>query len=267
MLSLRQRPSRAVSFALTLGLAVALEGACGGIDASLGNAGACPATPCPYAETWDALQCACVPVLDAGCAVVTAVCNGGYTFDPLTCRCVVPVAPPDAGTTTSDAGIGAGSCTGTPLLCFGSDATACCGKDPAGYATCVGSTWMCGPAPAPGCNGVSCLAAFDAGKTVDAAATDAHADVHVDAVVDASSVISFDATFLDGGIAAACETCDPATQICSYMTHLGVTTSTCLPLPTGCTTCQCVQASAVAAGNCGCMTTPNQVISITFCPP
>ncbi len=83
-------------FGLTAAMA-SLQGACGGIDASLGGVGTCPKTPCPVAETWDPLQCACVPVLDAGCAVVTAVCSPGYTYDALTCRCVVPIQPADAG--------------------------------------------------------------------------------------------------------------------------------------------------------------------------
>jgi hypothetical protein len=76
----------------------------------------------------------------------------------------------DAGTTDSAAGDAAGeastvhdasgdstTCTGTPPLCFGSNASLCCGNDPSGPAACSGGAWMCGSAPAPGCNGTSCV--------------------------------------------------------------------------------------------------------------
>jgi hypothetical protein len=50
-----------------------------------------------------------------------------------------------------------GGCTGTAPLCFGDNANMCCGNDPAGFAVCANGAWMCMGAPAPGCNGVSCL--------------------------------------------------------------------------------------------------------------
>jgi hypothetical protein len=67
--------------------------------------------------------------------------------------------PIDAG----DAADSSRGCTGTAPNCFGNDVHACCGQDPAGRAICEGGTWMCGGAPAPGCNGSSCLHPRDAG--------------------------------------------------------------------------------------------------------
>jgi hypothetical protein len=66
---------------------------------------------------------------------------------------------PDGGTQTEDGG---GSCSGTAPLCFGNDVHLCCGNDPEGSAVCRAGQWTCGTAPAPGCNGTSCLA-HDAG--------------------------------------------------------------------------------------------------------
>ena len=50
-----------------------------------------------------------------------------------------------------------GACSGEAPLCFGSDVSQCCGNDPAGRATCTNGSWLCFGAPAPGCNGESCL--------------------------------------------------------------------------------------------------------------
>ncbi|HEX7600125.1 MAG TPA: hypothetical protein VF316_00920 [Polyangiaceae bacterium] len=63
-----------------------------------------------------------------------------------------------ADTTLDASALDAGSCPGMAPLCFGADVTKCCGHDPAGAAQCVGGAWTCGTAPAPGCNGQSCLA-------------------------------------------------------------------------------------------------------------
>jgi hypothetical protein len=74
----------------------------------------------------------------------------------------IPVAT-NAGVSGSSGGVGSsgssgsGGCSGTAPNCFGSDLQSCCGQDPAGVATCVGSQWKCGTAGAPGCNGMSCL--------------------------------------------------------------------------------------------------------------
>jgi hypothetical protein len=71
---------------------------------------------------------------------------------------------PDGGNPGDDGG--SGSCSGSAPLCFGSNAQMCCGNDPAGTAVCHGGQWTCGGAPAPGCNGTSCLA-HDAGPPLD----------------------------------------------------------------------------------------------------
>jgi hypothetical protein len=68
----------------------------------------------------------------------------------------------DAEVGQGDGGADA-ACSGTAPLCFGGNITFCCGNDPAGAAVCSGGAWMCGSAPAPGCNGISCLLPPDAG--------------------------------------------------------------------------------------------------------
>jgi hypothetical protein len=54
-----------------------------------------------------------------------------------------------AGSTLDGA---SGGCTGSAPGCLGQDSTACCAHDPYGAATCVDGTWVCGSAPAPGCD-------------------------------------------------------------------------------------------------------------------
>jgi hypothetical protein len=51
----------------------------------------------------------------------------------------------------------AGVCMGQAPNCYGNDVTMCCPQDPSGVATCQGNMWMCGSAPAPGCDGTSCV--------------------------------------------------------------------------------------------------------------
>jgi hypothetical protein len=63
------------------------------------------------------------------------------------------------GTVEADAST---TCIGDAPNCFGSNLAGCCGQDPAGHAECVGGTWTCGSAAAPGCNGESCTAPRDA---------------------------------------------------------------------------------------------------------
>jgi hypothetical protein len=69
--------------------------------------------------------------------------------------------PGDASRDGGDSGIAKDAsdagCSGTAPNCFGNDVQMCCGQDPAGPASCVGGQWLCGTAPAPGCNGTSCL--------------------------------------------------------------------------------------------------------------
>jgi hypothetical protein len=65
---------------------------------------------------------------------------------------------------------GSSGCTGQAPNCFGNNQQQCCGQDPAGPATCVGSNWMCGAAGAPGCNGTNCLLQGD-GSGNDGSAT------------------------------------------------------------------------------------------------
>jgi hypothetical protein len=61
--------------------------------------------------------------------------------------------PPDGGGPKDSSPSG---CVGTTPDCFGTDPSACCGKDPLTVATCNGTVWMCGSAAAPGCNGTTC---------------------------------------------------------------------------------------------------------------
>ncbi len=77
---------------------------------------------------------------------------------------------PDASRATDAADASSGSCAGPASLCFGTDSQSCCGQDPLGRATCVNGAWTCGSAPAPGCNGVSCVRGADAEAPPDAAA-------------------------------------------------------------------------------------------------
>ncbi len=164
MLLLRFAAYRPLSLLLALAIAAfasTLASACGGIDPSLGNLGACSATPCPIAETWDPLQCACVPVLDAGCGVVTAVCSPGYTYDPLTCRCVIPVSA-DAGSRTACPGL---SC---PAGTVADTACGCCPEAPPVHCVTPGYAWdpvPCACVPGPDAGSI----AADATVAVDAA--------------------------------------------------------------------------------------------------
>jgi hypothetical protein len=61
----------------------------------------------------------------------------------------VDSGPPDGGTDVSP------TCTGTAPDCYGDSDKTCCPvplHDPSGIAKCVGTTWMCGAAEAPGCD-------------------------------------------------------------------------------------------------------------------
>jgi hypothetical protein len=102
----------------------------------------------PCVNACVAHQCVARGCLDAGLAD-----GGGDAGD------AGPAADAgDAGDASdaSDAG-----CAGTRPNCFGTNTQACCGQDPYGPASCVGGAWLCGTAPAPGCNGTSCLAHDD----------------------------------------------------------------------------------------------------------
>ena len=89
----------------------------------------------------------------------------------VTAACQPDGGGPDAGICRqeqSDGGLdGSGadarSCSGTAPNCFGNNTSFCCGNDPSGPAVCNGGAWMCGSAPAPGCNGRSCSLPQDAG--------------------------------------------------------------------------------------------------------
>ena len=116
-----------------------------------------------------------VCVMDSDCvATLPDTCNICVSPDNhLVCSrgaCVCACTLRDAGAEDTGAG-----CEGAAPSCFGNDVARCCGNDPAGPATCVAGAWMCGDAPAPGCNGTSCLA-FDAGADPDAGADDAGGD-------------------------------------------------------------------------------------------
>jgi hypothetical protein len=135
-------------------------------DARVGDASGdapCPGTP---------------PLICNGCCgakyAADQCTNGTWTCLPLGIACVICDAgtdgsPGDAsGDGATESGLDGESgdafaCTGTAPWCFGNDATRCCAQDPGGAAVCVGGTWMCGSAPAPGCNGVSCFP-LDAGQ-------------------------------------------------------------------------------------------------------
>jgi hypothetical protein len=116
---------------------------------------------------------------------------------------------------SADAANDGGCPSETSALCFGQSSQGCCGQDPEGPATCVGGVWMCGSAPAPGCNGTSC----------------AHPGS------DAST-----------GFACGPLTCDPATQYCSE-TVGGINGPgyNCSAIPTACQltpTCACINIPA-----------------------
>jgi hypothetical protein len=81
--------------------------------------------------------------------------NGAWACKPRGVSCVACDAGVDA--TGTDASGDAATCTGTRPNCFGNDSNLCCGNDPSGPATCSNGAWMCGSAPAPGCDGTSCL--------------------------------------------------------------------------------------------------------------
>jgi hypothetical protein len=87
-----------------VGVALATAGpvlACDGQEETLGSLTRCTPTACPAEETWDSLQCACVPARDAGCPLMATECPAAEQFDPLTCRCVMPAT--DAGISPHDA--------------------------------------------------------------------------------------------------------------------------------------------------------------------
>jgi hypothetical protein len=87
-----------------VGVALATAGpvlACDGQEETLGSLTRCTPTACPAGETWDSLQCACVPARDAGCPLMATECPAAEQFDPLTCRCVMPAT--DAGLSPHDA--------------------------------------------------------------------------------------------------------------------------------------------------------------------
>jgi hypothetical protein len=86
---------------LLVGISLAAGGACDGQEETLGSLTRCTPTECPAGETWDSLQCACVPVEDAGCPLMATECPAAEQFDPLTCRCVMPAA--EAGVPPRDA--------------------------------------------------------------------------------------------------------------------------------------------------------------------
>ncbi len=82
--------------------------------------------------------------------------NGAWTCAPRGGGvCIQCDAGMDAA--SGDASSDSGTCTGTAPSCFGNNSSACCGQDPSGPAVCSGRAWMCDSAPAPGCNGTSCL--------------------------------------------------------------------------------------------------------------
>ena len=133
-----------------------LGGACIACDAGVTDAAA-------DAPTEASATCTGTPpVICNGCCgakyAADNCVNGVWSCRPLAVACIIC----DAGTTdaAADAPAEASTCTGTAPLCFGNDVTRCCGNDPAGPAVCTGGAWMCGSAPAPGCNGMtgpSCL--------------------------------------------------------------------------------------------------------------
>jgi hypothetical protein len=57
------------------------------------------------------------------------------------------------------------ACVGRPPGCWGFDSNACCLPDPLD-AMCVGTQWMCGSVPSPGCNGLLDFACPDTGANV-----------------------------------------------------------------------------------------------------
>jgi hypothetical protein len=69
-----------------------------------------------------------------------------------------PEAGDDAEGVPQDAGTdAAATCDGAAPLCFGEDTSQCCPQDPLMTAACHDGAWMCGAAPAPGCNSKSCF--------------------------------------------------------------------------------------------------------------
>jgi hypothetical protein len=142
--------------------------ACGGSSTEVGTSGSESAADASAPSRDEAS--ACLALGGAGCL---STCSGDYVVLSTTAcgnhgfccgttssgAATDPVLDAGAADAGGDASkrIGEG-CAGPTLLCFGSDATKCCGKDPAGSAVCVGGSWMCGNAPAPGCNGTSCMA-------------------------------------------------------------------------------------------------------------
>jgi hypothetical protein len=92
-------------------------------------------------------------------SIVTSACQpGGGGADTRICTQGQTDGGSDGG------GADARACSGTAPNCFGNNASMCCGNDPSGQAVCSGGAWMCDSAPAPGCNGISCLLPQDAGN-------------------------------------------------------------------------------------------------------
>jgi hypothetical protein len=112
------------------------------------------------------------PVICNGCCgskyAADQCSNGTWACQPRGVACIqcdAAISDSPAGDASGDAstdGSGdsstdAATCTGTRPNCFGNDTSRCCGNDPSGPATCSAGAWTCGTAPAPGCNGTSCL--------------------------------------------------------------------------------------------------------------
>ncbi len=115
----------------------------------------------PNDASGDSAACTGTPPLtcDGCCGAKYAadLCDSGvWTCRPLGAACIQCDAGADSA--PSDASGDSAACTGTAPLCFGSDTSVCCGNDPSGSAVCSGGAWKCGSAPAPGCDGTSCLA-------------------------------------------------------------------------------------------------------------
>jgi hypothetical protein len=133
-----------------LGVACAMCDA-GGADSAVDDASA------------DAMACSGVPPTCTNCcgAPITIECQNGQWLCP---SVACPICNLGDASVDAPSGDASATCTGSAPLCFGGDVTRCCGNDPAGSATCRAGHWLCGTAPAPGCNGQSCLQAPDAGS-------------------------------------------------------------------------------------------------------
>jgi hypothetical protein len=68
-------------------------------------------------------------------------------------------AAADGSTIPDSSPDGAATCTPAfPPECYGTDSNGCCMQGGTGSAVCVAGQWMCGKAPASGCNGTPCPA-------------------------------------------------------------------------------------------------------------